>query len=178
MHCKSVGVSVESLIVVKVHSIEGWSDLVSIKVFSWNAVKLNIKLCDMEVLVQSNMNSGFLIDFTGSTFSVLEVENHLLYDCSLVEEGILQLTVRNGAEQMIKRSEIVSTRVVALSIVNIRWPVVEIKVKFLLSILFLISNGEAQLRFIGNSFVKSQRHTTFTLKSVVLFQRSRNHLNI
>jgi hypothetical protein len=67
-----------------------------------------------------------------------------LHEGSLVEESILQLTVWNGAENMVERPKIISSRVMALVIVDERWPVVEIEVKLLLSILLLVSHGEAQ----------------------------------
>lgn len=94
LHFQPIRVGVECLIVVEIMSLEFSHNLKSIKQISWDAVEINIKLGNFQILIQCYMYLRFLLDLLSSPVQFSKVENHFSCIQAFKNDSISHLAVR------------------------------------------------------------------------------------
>jgi hypothetical protein len=77
LHLKSVGIGVESLVVLEVLNVPFCDNFVSIELNVWKAVNVNLEFDGLLLFIDGNVDDGFHFDILGELIDSFEVEVHL-----------------------------------------------------------------------------------------------------
>lgn len=77
LHLKSVGIGVESLVVLEVLNVPFCDNFVSIELNVWKAVNVNLEFDGLLLFIDGNVDDGLHFDILGELIDSFKVEVHL-----------------------------------------------------------------------------------------------------
>ena len=77
LHLKSVGIGVESLVVLEVLNVPFCDNFVSIELNVWKAVDVNLEFDGLLLFIDGNVDDGLHFDILGELIDSFKVEVHL-----------------------------------------------------------------------------------------------------
>lgn len=128
LHLEAVRIGVIDALVVEIMSLEADYYFITVEIDLWQAVQVNVELDDSQICIQLNVDDGIHVWLASPLVQLAVVQDDLRHHVTLRDRGILQLAVCKRIKEIINWSEYIRPRML-VSIVDIRWPIFQTKIK-------------------------------------------------